>query len=108
MALLSHTLQYPTDENLKDDVACTSAKDNYTSDFSSSNSIFPRKIPIGFERGGLKLITLTIPILGLCNNFVSEDTISQTCLSSSLINDFRNANRIYLLNCTIYILVMKT
>jgi len=75
MALLSHTLLYPTDENLKDDVACTSTKDNYTSDFSSSNSIFPRKIPIG-----------------LCNNFVSEDTISQTCLSSSLINDFSDEN----------------
>jgi len=75
MALLSHTLQYPTDENLKDDVTFKTTKENYTSEFSSTNSIFSNKIPIG-----------------LCNNFLSEDTISQTCLSSSLINDFSHEN----------------
>ena len=49
MALLSHTLQYPTDENLKDDVNFMPVKDNYSSEFSSTNSIFPKKIPIGFD-----------------------------------------------------------
>ena len=48
MALLSHTLQYPTDENLKDDVTLKTTKENYTSEFSSTNSIFSNKIPIGF------------------------------------------------------------
>ena len=33
MALLSHTLQYPTDENLKDDVTLKTTKENYSSEY---------------------------------------------------------------------------
>jgi len=74
MALLSHTLQYLTEDNLRE-TNTNRAEDKITSEFTSSCSLYPQILPTG-----------------LCNSYLSEDTIPQTCLTTSMDHKYSDEN----------------
>ena len=76
------------------------AEDKITSEFTSSCSLYPQILPTGLCCEGLSwsqyyvLSTLIFPDAGLCNSYLSEDTIPQTCLTTSMDHKYRDDKNI--------------
>ena len=85
------------EDNLRD-TNTNREEDKIVSEFTSSCSLYPQILPTGLFCEGLLvtilLSTLLCPDAGLCNSYLSEDTIPQTCLTTSIDNKYRDDRNI--------------